>query len=215
MTAIDAFHGLDDRSRGIAADEDRRQRGSRRFANEADRVDAGLFPAEVVIADHEVGPTSVGRDTVECVYADLTRSWLPVEIRATCSTSSLVYLDEACWLVAEVERVLGRPRGLRIGEAEDRYGQYFHYLAMWLFALGVLGRHVAGYTQKGVEIARDIHEAFVVWDRGVWWKETIVPERSPEPRHSIHRLLALEARMVRIRSSTYRPASSIFLRSRR
>lgn len=80
------------------------------------------------------------------------------------------YLDEACWLVAEVERVLGRPRGIRIGEAEDRYGQYFHYLAMWLFALGVLGRHAAGYAQKGVEIARDIHEAFVVPDRGVWWK---------------------------------------------
>ena len=52
------------------------------------------------------------------------------------------YLDEARWLVAEVERVLGRPRGIRIGEAADRYGQYFHYLAMWLFALGVLGRHV-------------------------------------------------------------------------
>jgi hypothetical protein len=80
------------------------------------------------------------------------------------------YLDEACWLVAEVERVLGRPRGIRIGEAEDRYGQYFHYLAMWLFALGVLGRHAPGYTQKGVEIARDVHEAFVVPNRGVWWK---------------------------------------------
>lgn len=80
------------------------------------------------------------------------------------------YLDEACGLVAEVERVLGRPRGIRIGEAEDRHGQYFHYLAMWLFALGVLGRHVPGYRQKGVEIARDIHGAFVVPGRGVWWK---------------------------------------------
>src|SRR3954470_12358286 len=43
------------------------------------------------------------------------------------------WLDEAERLVAEVERVLGRPRGLRIGEAPDRDGQYFHYLAMWLF----------------------------------------------------------------------------------
>jgi hypothetical protein len=93
------------------------------------------------------------------------------------------YLDEARWLVAEVERVLGRSRGLRIGEAEDRYGQYFHYLAMWLFALGVIGRHAAGYTQKGVEIARDIHSAFVVPDRGVWWKmrEDL---RGPDPHHS-------------------------------
>ena len=39
------------------------------------------------------------------------------------------YLDEAESLVAEVERVLGRPRGIRIGEAPDRDGQYFHYLA--------------------------------------------------------------------------------------
>ena len=38
-------------------------------------------------------------------------------------------------MVAEVARVLGRPRGIRIGEAPDRDGQYFHYLAMWLFAL--------------------------------------------------------------------------------
>ena len=28
--------------------------------------------------------------------------------------------------------------GYRIGEAGDRYGQYFHYLTIWAFALGVL-----------------------------------------------------------------------------
>jgi hypothetical protein len=28
--------------------------------------------------------------------------------------------------------VLGRSRGLRIGETPDRDGQYFHHLAMWL-----------------------------------------------------------------------------------
>ena len=32
------------------------------------------------------------------------------------------YLDEAEWLVAEVTRVLGRRRGIRIGEAADREG---------------------------------------------------------------------------------------------
>ncbi len=36
-------------------------------------------------------------------------------------------------------RVLGRRRGIRIGEAPDRDGQYFHYLAMWMFALARLG----------------------------------------------------------------------------
>src|SRR6188508_3332280 len=42
------------------------------------------------------------------------------------------YLDGAMELVAEVDRVLGRKRGIRIGEEPDREGQYFHYLAMWL-----------------------------------------------------------------------------------
>ena len=44
-------------------------------------------------------------------------------------------LRECEWVIAEVERVLGRPRGIRIGEEPDRDGQYFHYLAMWIFAL--------------------------------------------------------------------------------
>ncbi|MGH6830226.1 MAG: hypothetical protein ACREDG_03630, partial [Methylocella sp.] len=48
------------------------------------------------------------------------------------------FLDEAVRLAAEVERVLGRKRGIRIGEEPDRDGQYFHYLAMWLYALSVL-----------------------------------------------------------------------------
>lgn len=80
------------------------------------------------------------------------------------------YLDEAQWLVAEVERVLGRRRGIRIGEAADRDGQYFHYLAMWLFAMAVLGGYVPACRQAGIELARDIHAAFVVRDRGVFWK---------------------------------------------
>ena len=40
------------------------------------------------------------------------------------------FLDEAVQLVADVERVLGRKRGIRIGEEPNRDGQYFHYLAM-------------------------------------------------------------------------------------
>ena len=80
------------------------------------------------------------------------------------------YLDQAEWVVAEVDRVLGRPRGIRIGEAPDRDGQYFHYLAMWLYALAILGRHIADYTGKGVELVRQIHDTFVVPGRGVIWK---------------------------------------------
>ncbi len=80
------------------------------------------------------------------------------------------FLDEAEWVVSEVDKVLGRPRGIRIGEAPDRDGQYFHYLAMWLYALSVLARHVPAYRRKGVDLVHQIHRAFVVPGRGVIWK---------------------------------------------
>jgi hypothetical protein len=80
------------------------------------------------------------------------------------------FLDEAEWLVAEVNRVLGRPLGIRIGEEPDRDGQYFHYLAMWLYALAILGRHIPDYKQRGVDLARQIHEPFLLRGRGVFWK---------------------------------------------
>jgi hypothetical protein len=82
------------------------------------------------------------------------------------------WLDEAEALVSSVDRVLGRPRGIRIGEAPDRDGQYFHYLAMWLFALARLGDLKPEYRRRGIELARDIHPAFVVPGRGVIWKMT-------------------------------------------
>jgi len=80
------------------------------------------------------------------------------------------FLRQAEWVVAEVDRVLGRPRGIRIGEEPDRDGQYFHYLAMWLFALAMLGRHVPRYRQAGIELVYEIHDAFLVPGRGVIWK---------------------------------------------
>ena len=80
------------------------------------------------------------------------------------------WLDEAEWVVAEVERVLGRARGIRIGEAADGDGQYFHYLAMWLFALARLGALDDRYRLKGIALARDIHRPFVIPGRGVVWK---------------------------------------------
>jgi hypothetical protein len=82
------------------------------------------------------------------------------------------FLDEAVWLESEVQRVLGRKRGIRIGEEPDRDGQYFHYLAMWLYALGVLGRYEPSYRDKGIALAREIHSSFVVPGRGVIWKMT-------------------------------------------
>ncbi|SPJ31720.1 hypothetical protein [Candidatus Protochlamydia amoebophila] len=49
------------------------------------------------------------------------------------------YLKQAEELVRDVEKVLGRKKGLRIGEAKDHYGQYFHYLMMWTYVLSTLG----------------------------------------------------------------------------
>jgi hypothetical protein len=80
------------------------------------------------------------------------------------------YIDDAEKLVREVDRVLGRPRGIRIGEAPDRDGQYFHYLAMWLYALNCLSEHIPQYRSRAIALARDIHRAFVHPRRGVIWK---------------------------------------------
>jgi hypothetical protein len=80
------------------------------------------------------------------------------------------FLDQAESLVAEVDRVLGRVRGIRIGEAPDRDGQYFHYLAVWLYALAVLARHLPAYRRKAVDLVHQTHRAFVMPGRGVIWK---------------------------------------------
>lgn len=86
------------------------------------------------------------------------------------ATNEQRFLDEAKWVVADVERVLGRERGIRIGEAADRDGQYFHYLAMWLFALARLGAIDEQYRARGIELVREIHRPFVIPGKGVLWK---------------------------------------------
>ena len=85
-------------------------------------------------------------------------------------TGEQAWLDAARDLVVDVDCVLGRPRGYRIGEAADRDGQYFHYLAMWLYALACLGEHDPAYRDKGIRIAKDIHQPFVLPGGGVIWK---------------------------------------------
>lgn len=80
------------------------------------------------------------------------------------------YLEKAEWLVGEVDRVLGRNKGYRIGEAPDRDGQYYHYLAMWIYALERLGQIEPYYWKKAVQVVRDIHPHFLVPNLGVVWK---------------------------------------------
>ena len=86
------------------------------------------------------------------------------------ATGEGAYLDQAEQVVADVERVLGRERGFRIGEAPDRDGQYFHYLAMWTYALTQLGRERARYRTRAIEVVQQIHEPFVRPAHGVLWK---------------------------------------------
>ena len=80
------------------------------------------------------------------------------------------FLDRAESVVADVDRVLGRSPGYRIGEAADRDGQYFHYLTVWAFALGVLGARRPGYRDRALDLVRAVHPHFVLPDRGIWWK---------------------------------------------
>jgi hypothetical protein len=80
------------------------------------------------------------------------------------------FLKDAEWVVSDVDRVLGRPRGIRIGEEPDRDGQYYHYLAMWLFALWRLGQVRPTYRDRAIELARTIHPRFVIPGVGVQWK---------------------------------------------
>ena len=85
-------------------------------------------------------------------------------------TNNSAYLDKAEFLIKEVYRVLGRKKGLRIGEESDRDGQYFHYLAMWIFALTCIGEIKPGYKDEAVNLVKQIHSRFVIPGRGVIWK---------------------------------------------
>ncbi len=80
------------------------------------------------------------------------------------------FLANAESVVGEVDRVLGRKCGIRIGEQPDRDGQYYHYLAMWLFALSRLGAIKPEFRQQAVRLAQAIHPHFVIPGVGVVWK---------------------------------------------
>jgi hypothetical protein len=78
------------------------------------------------------------------------------------------YLQQAEWVVAEVDRLLARPRGIRSDEAPDRPGQSYHQLAMWTYALGRLGEVDRRYRARAIDLAQDIHRSFVVPGVGVF-----------------------------------------------
>jgi len=51
--------------------------------------------------------------------------------------------------------------------SRGRYGQYFHYLAKRLFALG---RLKGDYRERAIGLACDVHRAFVIPSTSAIWK---------------------------------------------
>jgi hypothetical protein len=98
-------------------------------------------------------------------------------------TRDAAYKQLADAVIEGVERVLGRPRGIRIGEEPERYGQYAHYHAVWLFAQHCmyLVTGDGSYRERALRLIGEIHDAFVT-PNGVWWKmrEDL---SAPEPGH--------------------------------
>jgi hypothetical protein len=70
-------------------------------------------------------------------------------------------LAEAEWVAQEVDRVLGRRKGIRTAERVDACGQTFRSLALWVFALHRLGQILPQYRHRALDLVREIHAPFV------------------------------------------------------
>ena len=70
-------------------------------------------------------------------------------------------LAEAEWVAQEVDRVLGRRKGIRTAERVDGRGQTFRSLALWIFALHRLGQLLPQYRHRALALVREIHAPFV------------------------------------------------------
>lgn len=79
-------------------------------------------------------------------------------------------LDEADWVAHEVDRVLGRRRGIRIAEGSDARGQTFRSLALWIFALHRLGQHRPHFHSRALSLIREIHAPFVRPGGGILYR---------------------------------------------
>jgi hypothetical protein len=71
------------------------------------------------------------------------------------------FLAEAEWVAQEVDRILGRRRGIRMAERVDAEGQTFRSQALWVFALHRLGETLPPYRQRALSLVREIHAPFV------------------------------------------------------
>jgi hypothetical protein len=71
------------------------------------------------------------------------------------------FLAEAEWVAQEVDRILGRRRGIRMAERADGEGQSYRSQALWIFALHRLGQILPPYRHRALSLVREIHAPFV------------------------------------------------------
>ncbi len=70
-------------------------------------------------------------------------------------------LAEAEWVAQEVDRVLGRRKGIRTAQGVEGQGQTFRSQALWIFALSRLGELRPKYKHRALDLVREIHAPFV------------------------------------------------------
>jgi len=76
-------------------------------------------------------------------------------------------LEQAETLALEVDRVLGRRKGICMAEDGEADGQSYRSLALWLFALESLGRFRPRFRRRALGLVREIHAAFVQPGAGI------------------------------------------------
>jgi len=77
------------------------------------------------------------------------------------NTGEEQHLTQAEWVASEVDRILGRRRGIRMAERPDAPGQTFRSQALWIYALHRLGQIRPQYKARAVSLVREIHAPFV------------------------------------------------------
>lgn len=85
-------------------------------------------------------------------------------------TGKKIWLSKAEHVMNEVKYVLGRRIGFRIGEEDDRDGQYFHYLIKYAYALHILGKLIPRYKDDALKLVKSVHPYFFVPNCGFYWK---------------------------------------------
>ena len=71
------------------------------------------------------------------------------------------FLSQAEWVAQEVDRILGRRRGICMGDRPDAQGQHFRSHLFWVFALHRLGQVVPRFRHRALDVVREIHAPFV------------------------------------------------------